>query len=77
MEPGEVQNLQLSNLSTDVDSVSPRRQVETSRRVMPGGTIVTTTTTTTEKPKDIRLDSSFQGTFFFVFNYLHEFHANL
>ena len=36
----------------DIDGISARRRIETSRTVTPGGTLVTTTTTTTERPRD-------------------------
>ncbi len=43
------------------EEMGPRRRIDTSRQVMPGGVAVTTTTMSTEKMKDYRLDSSFNG----------------
>ncbi|XP_013400231.1 C2 domain-containing protein 2 isoform X9 [Lingula anatina] len=55
MEPAEAQQYQ--EQVTPVQ-VSPRRRIETSRTVTPGGTHITTTTTTTEKRKDQKLEAS-------------------
>eukprot|EP00918_Siedleckia_nematoides_P101115 GHVU01220969.1.p1 GENE.GHVU01220969.1~~GHVU01220969.1.p1 ORF type:complete len:389 (-),score=39.99 GHVU01220969.1:1605-2723(-) len=57
MEPAESQSLSaVGQQGSDV--FSPRRQIETQRRLTPGGTMVTTTTTTTERSKD-RMDPAF------------------
>ncbi len=55
MEPAEAQRM------FSHEEMGPRRRIDTSRQVMPGGVAVTTTTMSTEKMKDYRLDSSFNG----------------
>ncbi|KAL4229374.1 intracellular signal transduction [Mactra antiquata] len=43
------------------NSISPRRTIETSKEVTPGGTLVTTETTTTQRPQNSRFDTSIDG----------------
>lgn len=48
---------------TALESSPPRRRIEMSRALMPGGMTVTTKTTTTERLRDHRDDpSKFNGT---------------
>ncbi|XP_060605436.1 uncharacterized protein LOC132757953 [Ruditapes philippinarum] len=42
-------------------SNTPRRTVETSKSMTPGGTLVTTTTTTTQRPQNSRYDATTDG----------------
>ena len=55
MDPAELPGLQQDErdlMMATAANLSPRRRIETSRQVMPGGLIVTTQTTTMERPND-------------------------
>ncbi|KAL8558355.1 hypothetical protein ACOMHN_012919 [Nucella lapillus] len=58
MEPAEADSL-LNSMTPSVSQLSPRRRIEVSHMVTPGGTRVTTTTTTTEKPQYGRMDAGY------------------
>lgn len=58
MEPAEAKQYEED---TAPQQVSPRRRIDTSRTVTPGGTLITTTTTTTAKLKDQKLDAALHG----------------
>lgn len=60
MEPAEADTL-LNSMTPNVSQLSPRRRVEVSRTVTPGGTRVTTTTTTTQKPQHGRTEPAYQS----------------
>ena len=61
MEPAEAQRMYTGGMD---ESISPRRSIATHRQTTPGGVNVTTTTMTTERMKDMRLDASFNGSWF-------------
>ena len=46
------------------NQVSPRRMIETTKSVTPGGTLVTMTTTTTQKPQNHRIDANVDSKLF-------------
>ena len=74
MEPAEADTL-LNSMAPNVSQLSPRRRIEVSQTVTPGGTRVTTTTTTTQKPQYGRVEAGYNSEwgffwFFFVFVFL-------
>ncbi|XP_076438196.1 uncharacterized protein LOC143277304 isoform X2 [Babylonia areolata] len=58
MEPAEADSL-LNSMTPSVSQLSPRRRIEVSQVVTPGGTRVTTTTTTTQKPQYGRAEAGY------------------
>jgi len=46
---------------TGESTMAPYRCIETSRTLMPGGTLVTTTTTTTDRLKDVHIHPQYNG----------------
>ncbi|KAK7106244.1 hypothetical protein V1264_017519 [Littorina saxatilis] len=61
MEPAEADQL-LNSMVPSISQLSPRRRIEVSQMVTPGGTRVTTTTTTTQKPQYGRPDAGYNTT---------------
>ena len=67
MEPAEAQqmqqNLELNPVPSPTrkspagEMISPRRTIETTRKIAPGGVLVTNRTVTTEKPVDWRYEN--------------------
>ena len=51
------------------NQISPRRMIETTKSVTPGGTLVTTTTTTTHRPQNHRIDANVDSKFFSGFKF--------
>jgi len=51
----------LSSHTGETTSTTPYRSIETSRTLMPGGTLVTTTTTTTDRLKDVHTRPRYNG----------------
>ena len=48
------------------NQVSPRRMIETTKSLTPGGTLVTMTTTTTQKPQNHRIDANVDSKIVFI-----------
>jgi len=51
----------LSSHTGESLTTTPYRCIETSRTLMPGGTLVTTTTTTTDRLKDVHMQPQYNG----------------
>ena len=47
--------------SSELDSTSHKRRIETNRTVTPGGMVITQKTTVTEKPRDHRMEIGYAG----------------
>jgi hypothetical protein len=58
MEPAEADTL-LNSMTPHISQLSPRRKIQVSQTVTPGGTRVTTTTMTTQKPQLGRMEPAY------------------